>query len=619
MPMRLHHHLLAFLALLVAGSAALQALSIDEIRRSGLYYWGMGQSTELSMAEKEALAALVNQISVNVQERTSIVNRSSTVRAEGKPVTDERSSYASMVSTYSQATLDNSETLQWKDGDMNYVVRYIPKANVYRVFEDRRKRIDAHLTNAARQLSLDKVDVALKDYYRAYALLLSMPSTSTEEWHGKVLYQYIPAKIDEVLADINVTVDSRDGNDYRLLFTYQGRPVHSLDYFYYENGVPGPMAGAGEGYGEITLLSPEPPRSIEVEIEYMYLDQASDPQMLMILGNPFRYESKYRIKTIPLGSVASRDSRPAPVTSPASDMKPAPAPVPAPEPVVAPVPDRYVAYAATARRLLEAIEAKTPPSKMRDILVDSIMLKYKSIISAGNVKVIDADSLEFSMAARGDVLCRGAVLLFKYRSGKYRNFSRDIAITFNHQGKVSNINMGLGKTPRRNIEETTGIPLYVRQAIMEFIENYQTAFALRDLDYISRIFDDNAIIFTFTQLPRAAGRLEDYGYRNDSRLICNRYTKDTYLQKMDAAFKSREYINLRFNKIDIDIVDEDRQIYAISLEQDYFSPSYSDSGHLFLLARFEDPLNPVIHVRTWQPEFVRPRELFNKFDFPITF
>lgn len=621
--MRYLRNLLLLIVLLTDVSVS-QALSVDEVQNSGRYYWGMGENADPAVAEKDALAMLANSISVSVKEHTSIINKSSKIRKEGKAATDERSNYSSMVSTYAQATLDNSEVFSIKEGDHYRVIRYIPKENVYKVFEDRRKRIEAHLSNASKQLELNKVDVALKDYYWAYALLQSMPSTSTEEWRGHVLHQYIPAQIDDILSGINISVGERDGNDYQLLFTYNGKPVHSLDYLYYEDGTPGPMSCAGEGYGEVSLLSTEIPKHIEVEIEYKYIDQASDPQMQMILRNPNQYDSKYRMKRVPTGTAGSMPSKPE-ITEHKTDRPVTPT-VTKPEhtAVIAPAkdmvrPEDLAKYSAVASKLLNAIAAKKPANTMRDILTDSVLLKYRSIINAGNAKVIDTDNLDFSLSSRGEVLCRGAVLQFKYRTGRYRSFTRDIAITFNKEGKVSNINMGLGNSPRHNIEDVTAIPPYVRQAIIEFIENYQTAFALRDLDYIERIFDDNAIIITVTVRPYAAGKVEDYMYRNDERLISNRYTKDAYLRKMGAAFKSREYINLRFNKIDVEIVDEERQIYAVSLEQDYFSPSYSDHGYLFLLARFSDPQNPVIHVRTWQPEFIAPKQVFNKYDFPVTF
>ena len=34
----------------------------------------------------------------------------------------------------------------------------------------------------------------------------------------------------------------------------------------------------------------------------------------------------------------------------------------------------------------------------------------------------------------------------------------------------------------------------------------------------------------------------------------------------------------------------------------YFSTNYADKGYLFLMVDLRNPKEPIIHVRTWQPE-----------------
>ena len=38
------------------------------------------------------------------------------------------------------------------------------------------------------------------------------------------------------------------------------------------------------------------------------------------------------------------------------------------------------------------------------------------------------------------------------------------------------------------------------------------------------------------------------------------------------------------------------------MKQGWRSDTYSDIGYVFLLIDFKDEMNPMIHVRTWQPE-----------------
>lgn len=44
------------------------------------------------------------------------------------------------------------------------------------------------------------------------------------------------------------------------------------------------------------------------------------------------------------------------------------------------------------------------------------------------------------------------------------------------------------------------------------------------------------------------------------------------------------------------------ELYGIQIRQDYFSTYYGDSGYLFLMVDLNNPEEPIIHVRTWQPE-----------------
>ncbi|GAB1416653.1 hypothetical protein MASR2M117_20590 [Paludibacter sp.] len=47
---------------------------------------------------------------------------------------------------------------------------------------------------------------------------------------------------------------------------------------------------------------------------------------------------------------------------------------------------------------------------------------------------------------------------------------------------------------------------------------------------------------------------------------------------------------------------KERELYGIQIKQDYFSTNYGDTGYLFLLIDFDNPDEPLIHVRTWQPQ-----------------
>jgi hypothetical protein len=44
------------------------------------------------------------------------------------------------------------------------------------------------------------------------------------------------------------------------------------------------------------------------------------------------------------------------------------------------------------------------------------------------------------------------------------------------------------------------------------------------------------------------------------------------------------------------------ELYSIQIEQDYYSSNYGDHGYLMLMDDMNDADQPLIKVRTWQPE-----------------
>jgi hypothetical protein len=139
-------------------------------------------------------------------------------------------------------------------------------------------------------------------------------------------------------------------------------------------------------------------------------------------------------------------------------------------------------------------------------------------------------------------------------------------------------------------------------ALISFLENYKTAFALNRLDYISSIFSDDALIITGRVVKRVD--IENSMLGNNEYVIYNRQSKDEYISNLTRSFASKEYINLKFSNISITKMmrGSNPNIYSIQIKQDYYSSNYGDTGYLFLLVDMNDYEKPIIHLRTWQPK-----------------
>ena len=205
-----------------------------------------------------------------------------------------------------------------------------------------------------------------------------------------------------------------------------------------------------------------------------------------------------------------------------------------------------------------------------------------------------------------------------------KTFVEDVVFFFDENKKINNVAFGLGQIAEYDIlcKYAPGWKDETRELLMEFMENYKTAYCLKRYDYIRDIFADDAVIIVGNvvkhnmTLPvdNRVVRISDEG---NASIRYNRYTKDEYLENLRRTFARNEFINIRFTNNDIQWLEkyESQELYAIQIGQEYNSSRYADKGFLFLLIDMTDHDAPLIRIRTWQPNEVDMSKLYNAGDF----
>ena len=193
---------------------------------------------------------------------------------------------------------------------------------------------------------------------------------------------------------------------------------------------------------------------------------------------------------------------------------------------------------------------------------------------------------------------------FTFKNNVRSSFVEDVVFTFNAKKRIDYIAFGLGKQAESDILGNDNWDLATRKALMNFLENYKTAFALKRLDYLQSVFDDNAVIISGCTVNPGGNRFADSNvrYAKNQYVRYTRESKKEYLARMARSFASKEFINIRFSNNVVKKYGKGMESYAIQIKQDYYSSNYGDSGYLFLYVDMNDPDNPVIKVRTWQPK-----------------
>ena len=224
---------------------------------------------------------------------------------------------------------------------------------------------------------------------------------------------------------------------------------------------------------------------------------------------------------------------------------------------------------------------------------------YQRLIAYGNASLIDKPVPKFYEQADGHTECRSIPMTFTFRNN-HKQIREDVVFMFNSEGKIASLAFAIDNPTRQEIfDKPAKWSPQVRMAIANFLENYKTAYALKRMDFIRSIFDDDAIIIVGT-VAMKADKANDSQLHLKKNVKYNTYNKEQYLERLEKQFETKEYINLQLFDVGLKQITNNDE-FALRIKQDYYSSNYSDTGYLFLIVDMNDAARPLIKLRTWQP------------------
>lgn len=577
---------------------AAKGQSIEEIQTSKDYIWGTGNAASLKKADNEALAALISQISTNVSSKFEQLTEGGT---DGDKATVDET-FKSVINTYSRATLNNTRRIVIQNEPEAVVMSYIKVAEIQRIFDGRKTKILDFAQEAIRAEKKAQVADALRYYYWALVLLQSYPdgnflTMKDEEGKDLLLTTWIPKQMNDIFSNLKVSMESThlDGDlkTINLKVLYKGQPARNYDYTYFDGRDWSNIFSAKDGTGIVELPVLANARNLQLRTEYMFEGEANiDNELSEVMGtvNPITMrncalklegdEPKPGVEKAEDVQLAGTDS--ATTTNNGirflSTMQSA-------------------AYEDTMKKVESSIRTRNYDG-IQDLCTKNGYDMFNSLIKYGQAKIVSEPQFKF-LECNGEVTCRSLPLSFKFKSNQ-RTFVEDVVFTLNKEGKIDCLSFGLNKPAVDDIMNQTSWNDTVRNVLINFLESYKTAYALKRYDYINSIFSDDALIITGSVLKHT---VSNEGQAMSKQAVkYTRQTKSEYMKKLQHIFRSSEFINLRFADNQVRKSGVGGEIYGIQIKQDYFSSSYGDTGYLFLMVDLNNPKEPVIHVRTWQPE-----------------
>lgn len=582
------------LFLLSVSVVPLCAQTWDEIvAKKSVYLTGEGWGETVRDADEQALVDLISKISVAVSKDVVVTDDERVTNGKF----DATNYVQSKIKSYSSASLTNTEKLVLANEPNAHVGRYIKRSELDKVFKGREMKIKEYLRMAELAEDMTKIDDALRNYYWAFALLKTLPNAnSVKNDAGYVLYTWIPARMNAIFDGIEATVSRIDGYDAEMRFTYNGKPIASLDYTYFDGRDWSNIYSAKNGRGVLELPSGTLPKTVQLKYEYDYKGQAHiDPEVRDVFAVVKGKAIRKSYANVALSPV----SKAAPVAKTTeqcvqkNDIANTGRKLTASE---------VSSANAVIGKVVSAIRKKQYAT-VGDCFTTQGKELFDKLIRYGNAKVLQYDSCTLEPYGDG-YIARSVPMSFSFSRGVRKSFVENVVFTFDGNGKIDYVAFGLENEAVADILSRPW-PYAAKQRVILFLEDYKTAFALKRLDYIRSIFDDDAVIIVghTTQKFEKTGKsdLKDT-YRLNKYVKRTQYTKEQYMKNLERCFNSNEFVNLRFANNEVLRAGSDAETYGIQIKQDYYSTTYGDAGYLFLKVDLNDPDKPVIRVRTWQDQ-----------------
>ena len=592
------------LLILFVSSNALIAQSVNEIKESDEYLSGEGWGESLKAADNAALQDLISKISVSVESQFENIEE----EMSDQNGIDSRSACRSVVNTYSQATLQNTQRIVIENEPDAHVFRYVKRSEVDKIFESRRLKVFDMVASAARAVEKGKIDDALRYYYWSYCLLQSIPgANAVTDANGHVLTHWIPEQMNEVFGGVKAyKVNEQDGvAEIRVM--YNGQPVTSMDYTYFDGMDWSSLYGAKDGRGFVELRPGMTTENLKIKCEYEYSGEAHIDKEISIVVNVMKGRVFRNAYVMVEGNVGNKSDKALNVASEqkttTNDLQVVGQEEQAGKQSITLLSaEESDAYHKSIVTVVAAIKSGNYASAEECFTEDGRDM-YRRLISYGNARIMGELSCLYYKIGEEEVACRSIPMSFSFRNNG-RKFVEDVTFTFNKEGKIDYLAFALDEKSTTDILQHSMWSEYARKVLAEFLENYKTAYALKRLDYIRSIFDDNAVIITGKVVTRQNTVSGEVGgeYLNNKFVQYTRQGKEQYMRNLERCFNSNEYINIRFANNDVVKAGVGGEVYGIQIKQDYYSTNYGDTGYLFLMVDLNDPKQPIIKVRSWQPE-----------------
>ncbi len=579
------------------------SVDVNDIKKSNEYFWGQSQVCDTyDKAKNKATELMYTNIIENY---------------DAHPIDlgiDDFDSHMKKI----MLTLENKISYKRKmynitrdtKNDKYECLAYISKSDFEEVCKERAEDIQRWVNTGQNKESEHNMTDALRAYYWGMMSCLAHPygKTMKVDVDGEDFpaYSYLEERVVEILESFTFSISKEnpgefndDGISVIMNVRADDNDVSGLQVKYY-NGIDDYVKTmVDNGKMEVQLMGQDV-REFDFKIEYDFSHHIiSHPEMKVIMDN---------IDKIVVKENVSRDFNLAPYIKylkGSADVETKT------EVQTTLMTDNEMYFLGVMKEVEDAFRVKDYSSVKKHFTPEAFAM-LDTLINNAEISVIGNQKYEL-ITSGNTTICRDIDMKFQFRN--YVSFIREVVFRFDNESKlITSLAFRLSSIAENDIATKNKWNNDCKLALVNFLEDYQTAYALKRYDYLESIFSDDALFIVGHVLQKNNDELKDIKQfkLSEEEVELLRMDKNTYFERLSKVFKSQEYINIRFTETDFkrqmtssdDGKSDGEDIFGVRLLQEYQSTTYGDVGYLFLMVDLRDTKRPVIHVRAWQPDKV---------------
>jgi hypothetical protein len=431
-----------------------------------------------------------------------------------------------------------------------------------------------------------------------------------DDQDSSLLKVFVPNRINEIFSNIKIDVIEQNYKPedkyvkYTLALKYKNQNIQNLDYTYKYKNAWSSIISANNGFAFVEYYGEDAEnyKDVTFRIEYMYKDKAFfDKEVESVLSSELDlpYFSNCEIKTQLKSLSQEKNARIS--TDEINDVSN----------------NIKKAIDLSLQKLITDLEQKRSKIDV-SIFTNEGLDAFNKLIKYGNATLLKNDNDLKIIRVNNEFIARSIPMRFTFT--KNRQFIEDVILIFDETGKINNISFSLGQIAINDIlsKDERFATLEEKYFLIKFMEDYKTAYCLKNIDFIQKIFDDDALIIVGNVLKKYKSSDSFYfSGLSEDEIKYQRLTKSEYINRLKRIFTTNEFINIHFEDNVVKKANKDLSIYGIQIAQHYASDTYADKGYLFLMVDLRDTINPIIHVRTWQPRKNDDGSIYGLEDFPF--